>query len=190
MNVRQLIYSSFHDARLRLAMGTSPPALARARERVFVKSLTAQLRAVLGGEDIRIFSLYGRGNQVDMGTEHLLYDIQACRIAESRFAGKRAAAFYYIAAALWQIEIDFSRELRPLLFAINRLNCGDAASKLIVAAQVGSQRSTFIDSLSAPLSAGSGQVYLALVPHPEDWDDDEHPLDVWRFEAGEWCPLD
>ncbi len=186
MNIQHIIHYSFNDALSSLVMGTSPRSLARARERVFFKALAAQLEAALTDADIRVFSAYGRGNRDDFGTEHLLYDIQVCRISSSHTADRKRESFYYIAAALWQIEIDFSRDLRRAIFAINRLTGGAAENKLIIAAQPESGRKTFINTLKAPVAACSGERWLALIPHPQDWDDDRQPLDIWQFDRGDW----
>ena len=87
MNIRHIIHYSYSDALSALVMGTSPPALARARERVFFKSLAAQLQAALADADLRVFSAYGRGRQNGLGAEHRLYDIQVCRIETGQTAG-------------------------------------------------------------------------------------------------------
>lgn len=186
MNIRHIIHYSYSDALSALVMGTSPSALARARERVFFKSLAAQLQAALADADLRVFSAYGRGRQNGLGAEHRLYDIQVCRIETSQTADRKKEPFYYIAASLWQIEIDFSRDLRRTLAALNRLIGGAAENKLIIAAQLQSGRDAFIHTLKTPAAACGGKVWLALIPHPENWDDSAHALDIWRFAEGDW----
>lgn len=186
MNIRHIIHYSFNDALAALVMGTSPRALARARERVFFKAMAAQLQAALIDADLRVFSAYGRGCHNGLGAEHRLYDIQVCRIETSQTADRKKEPFHYIAASIWQIEIDFSRDLRRALSAFNRLIGGAAENKLIIAAQLQSGRDAFIHTLKAPAAACGGKVWLALIPHPENWDDDAHALDIWRFAAGDW----
>ena len=186
MNIRHIIHYSYNDALAALVMGTSPRALARARERAFFKALAAQLQAAFGGDDIGVFSAYRRGGRNGLGMEHRLYDIQVCRIETGATADKKKEPFHYIAASLWQIEIDFSRDLRRALAALNRLIGGAAENKLIVAAQLQSGRDAFIHTLKAPAAVCGGKVWLALIPHPENWDDNTDSLDVWQFARGDW----
>ena len=134
MNVASIINDSYRGASSALVMGTSPPSLARARERVFVKTLVDQLQGAYSDDDVRVFSEYGRGNLHDFGTEKLLSDICVCRIAEGQTVARQPEDFLYIAAMLWQIEIEFSREWQRELQAVNRLIGGSAANKLLVAA--------------------------------------------------------
>ena len=186
MNIQHIIHYSCHDARAALVMGTSPRALARARERTLVKALAARLDEACADDDIRVFAAYRRGNRTDFGAERLLYDIQVCRISAGQTADKKKEPFYYIAAALWQIEIDFSRDLRRTLLAVNRLAGGAGENKLIIAAQPASGRQAFIHTLKTPAAACSGEVWLALIPHPADWDSDTRPPDIWQLTAGDW----
>ena len=186
MDIARLIESSFNEAVKALTMGTSPRALARARERAFIKTLIGHLQREFAAEDIRVFAASQRGNAADFGTNHLLYDIAVCRAAASETAERKSEAFLYIAEALWQIEVDFSREWRSAQQAINRLNCGAAADKLLIATSkaVGQQR--LLNTLLAPARACPGNLSLALVPHPADWDDAESAPTVWRMAEDAW----
>ena len=186
MNIRHVIYYSYNDALAALVMGTSPCSLARARERALVKALAAQLEEAHDGDDIRVFAAWRRGNRHNFGTERLLYDIQVCRIKAGQTADKKKQPFHYIAAALWQIEIDFSRELCRTLLALNRLAGGAGENKLVITAPPKSGRTAFINTLKAPAAACSGEVWLALVPHPQDWDEDVPSPAVWQFTEGDW----
>lgn len=186
MNIRQIINYSFIDATKSMVMGTSPQSLARARERVWIKSLSSQLEDGMGGEDIRVFSAHQRGNAKDYGSNRLLYDIQICRVGITTTADKKKDELLYIKAALWQIEIDFSCDLTNALYAFNRLVTGNSENKLFIGAQQSTGRDMYTGSLKASATACNGTVHLALIPHPNDWDDDEHPIDVWTFTDGDW----
>lgn len=186
MNIRHIINYSFLDATKSMVMGTSPQALARARERVWMKTLSSHIEEAIGGDDIRIFSATHRGNAEDYGTEQLLYDIQVCKVGITQTADKKKENLPYIQASLWQIEIDFSRNLQAALYAFNRLVTGNSENKLFISAQQTTGRDTYLGSLKASATACNGTVHLALIPHPEAWDDDEHPIDVWTFTDGEW----
>jgi len=186
MDIARLIDSSFNEAVKALTMGTSPRSLARARERAFIKTLIAHLQREFAAEDIRVFAASQRGNSAEFGTNHLLYDIAVCRAEAGETAERKSEDFLYIAEALWQIEVDFSREWQSALQAINRLNCGAAADKLLIAACLSASQTRFLNTLRAPACAGPGNLYLALVPHPADWDDAEGAPQVWRMAHDAW----
>ena len=186
MNVARLIEYSFSEATKALTMGTSQRSLARARERAFTKALIAQLRLEFEGADHRVFATTQRGNAADFGANQLLHDIAVCRIGFGKTAERKSEEFHFIAQALWQIEIDFSREWRKSLYAINRLNCGAAADKLLITSKLARSQKQFLDTLRAPSAAVAGTLYLAFVPHPADWDDDAGASQVWRIADGEW----
>ncbi len=185
MDVTRLIDSSYNEAAKAFVMGTSQRSLARARERSFTKALIAQLQREFDA-DHRVFATTQRGNAADFGTNQLLYDIAVCRIGDGKTAARKPEDFHFIAQALWQIEVDFSREWRQALYAINRLNCGAAARKLLITSRLARSQSQFLDTLRAPSAAVDGALYLAFVPHPADWDDDAASPQVWRIADGEW----
>ncbi len=185
MDINRLIRDSFQDALKSLVMGTSPAALIRARERVFIKALAEQLQAAHDGEGIRVLSAYERGNVADFGTERLLFDISVCRVALGKTAERRPEEFFYLAEVLCQIEINFSRDWREAIFAINRLNSGQAAQKLLLLARDNSG-DNLLETLKVPFAAGGGSAWLALVPHPADWGDDELGIDIWQLVDDAW----
>ena len=189
MNIARLIEASFNQAVKALAMGTSRQALYRARERAYVKALIAHLQREFADEDIRVFAASQRGNAGEFGTNRLLFDIAICRIGTGASAQRKAEDHLFIAEALWQIDVDFSREWRSALYALNRLNCGAAADKLLIAASPAQGSARFLKSLQAAGAANNGTLYLALVPHPEDWDDDTGAPQVWRLAKDDWAAV-
>ncbi len=189
MNIARLIEASYREAAHSLTMGTSPRALARARERALIKTLVAHFQRAGGAEDHRVFSTLRRGNAADFGANRLLHDIAVCRIATGTTAERQAEDFRYIAEALWQVEVDFSRDWRKAIVAINRLTCGAAPQKLLIAAAPARGLERFLETLRAPASASRGELNLALVPHPADWDDDLRAPQVWRLVDGDWREL-
>lgn len=186
MNIGHILRSGFHDARAALVMGTSAASLARARERAFAKTVASQLQEALFADDIRVFSAYSRGNKSDFGTEQLIYEIEACRVAKGNTADRLKEPFAYVTSPLWQIEIEFSREWHDAVYAVNRLCCGSAESKLLITAQRSGVHGEFIDTLKTGASHCSGNFYLALVPHPQDWDDSDGTLDIWQLDDDTW----
>lgn len=192
MSIEEILRAGYQNALKALVMGTSPRALARARERAFVKSLAAQFATSCAGEDLRVFSVYGRGQVADFGSERLLFDIEVCRVAGSSAAFRAQDSFFHVTEALWQIEIDMSQDWRQCVYALNRLRLGAGANKLLIAAAPTDRRADFLKTL-ANCGAGSadsvdrvGSLYLATMPHPRDWHDNEESLKLWRMTDGDW----
>lgn len=186
MNIRHIVNYSFIDASKAMVMGTSPEALGRARERVWIKTLSAHLQDAIPEDNIQVFSAFERGNAEDYGTVQLLYDIQVCKVAVTQTADKKKDDLPYIQSSLWQIEHDFSTELKSALYAFNRLVTGNSENKLFIGAQLKTGRDTYINSLKASAQACNGEVYIAFIPHPQSWDEDDNTVDVWQFRDGEW----
>ncbi len=186
MKIRRVIDDSYRSATKALVMGTSPQSLARARERAFVRSLVAELQAAFFGDDLHVFSEYGDSAACDFGTEKLAGDISVGRIGEGSASGREPESFLYLAELLWQVEIEFSRDWRRAIYAINRLNCGSAANKMLVSAIRRRGGTEDLQTLAAPFSAGKGAALLALIPHPADWDTSEDQPEVWQLADGEW----
>lgn len=186
MDISGLMDASFNEAVKALVMGTSASSLARARERAFVRRLIDRLQSNFNDDDHRIFASSQRGNQSDFGSNQLLYDIAVCRIGEGVTDARQSESFRYVAKALWQIEVDFSREWKPALYAINRLVCGAADGKLLVACQDARDQDRFLNTLLRPSAACAGALYLALIPHPTAWDEACDSPAVWRLVEEEW----
>ena len=186
MNIRRVIDESYSGAAKALVMGTSPAALARARERTFVKALADRLQREYSGDDIRVFSQFGRGNRSDFGTEQLLSDICVCRVGAAQTGGRQSREYLYVAEVIAQVEIELSREWRREVQALNRLIAGSAADKLLVAALPSRGSAESLKTLLAPFAAVSGAAGLALIPHPSDWETTDAAPQVWRLDEGEW----
>ncbi len=186
MNIRRVIDDSYGKAAKALVMGTSPDALTRARERAFVKALAHQLQHEFSGDDIRVFSRFGRGNLGDFGTEQLLSDICVCRVDGARTGERQSREFLYVAEVLAQVDIELSREWRREVQALNRLIAGSAADKLLVAALPSRGSGETLATLQAPFAAISGAANLALIPHPSDWESTEAAPEVWQLNEGNW----
>ena len=186
MDIRRVIDESFRSATKALVMGTSSGALARARERAFVKALADQLHSEHAGDDIRVFSQYGRGNRREFGSEQLLSDICVCRVSSGQTGGRQSREFFHLAEVLIQVEIELSRDWRLEVQALNRLVAGSASDKLLVAALPARGSGERLSTLQAPFAAIPGAASLALIPHPSEWETVDAAPEVWRLEDGEW----
>ena len=168
-------------------MGTSAAALARARERVFAKALAAQLLASCADESARVFHACSHDRRTIFGADDPLGDICVCRIDKAETGGRQPQTFQFVAEALWFAAIDFTRETAGALQAVNRLNIGAAPNKLLILARPEHGEAALLDMLKQPF-AGEAH-FLALLPHPTEWDDAHNAPAVWQWQADEWRAL-
>ncbi len=186
MSLARILQDGYREALRSMVMGTSPESLARARETAFIKRLLEGFSSQYSAEEYRVFCQLARGNRADFGSESLLGDIAVCRIAESSGGERKRQNFRYVSALIWQVEIDFSREWRRAIYAINRLNCGAAENKLFISAQAQRGGDARLRTLLGPLEAGPGEAYIALIPHPRDWETSEKAPQLWHLRDGQW----
>lgn len=140
-----------------------------ARSRDFVAALGDQLGALCGHEpDVRVFTKHDERNRAEFGMNELLYDVAVCRTAtiKSAATGKE---LHYVTAPIWHVESEFAKDSRQALFDFNKLVLGAAPLNLFVGPLV-HDTASFLNVLRAPASCCAGRVFVALVPHPSEWD--------------------
>ncbi|MCY4146660.1 MAG: hypothetical protein OXE95_08690 [Chloroflexi bacterium] len=187
MDIKRVLDSSYHDALRALVMGTSPAALARARERVFIKALAARLLASCGDENARVFHAFTDDWRTVFGAAGPAGDIRVCRISQAETDGRQPQPVQFVAEAVCFAAIDFTRETASALRAVNRLNMGAAQSKLLALARPKRGDAGLRDMLKG---AFTGEAHcLAMLPHPTEWDDAHEAPAVWQLQAGEWRAL-
>ncbi len=187
MDIKRGLDTSYHDALRALVMGTSAAALARARERVFVKALAAQLLAGCADESARVFHCYSHDWRTIFGADDLPADICVCRMDKAETGRRQPQTFQFVAEALWFAAIDFTREKAGALRAVNRLNIGAAPNKLLILAHPQRGEAALLDMLKQPFAGETH--FLALLPHPTEWDDTQAAPAVWQLQADEWHAL-
>ena len=156
------------------------------RSRRWVEALADEFRKHHAGDaDVRVFSKHHGGNRIDFHLNELLYDVSVCRVASvpSAAQGKK---LLYVAEPLWQVESEFAKDTREALIDFSKLVMGAAPCKLFIGPQVDDIPS-FIQTLSPAAAACSGNVFLALLPHPSLWTSGKRaePL-FWQFDGDAW----
>lgn len=185
MNLQTVLVTSFAEARRVPVEANSPQALHRARSRSWVEALAAQLRTFYSTDDsIRVFSKHHAGHRAEFGLNELLYDVLVCRVDTVLSSGQRKM-LWYVKETLWQIESEFRSDSRHALYDFNKLVLGSAPVKLFVGPQ-STKNLAFIDTLLPAARACSGQVYLTLIPHPQDWEQPDCRIDIWTCANGQW----
>jgi len=185
---RQTIPNLLRSA-LTTAMGTPIDAATRQalharRSRAWVAALADAFRGHYRDDpDVRVLSKHDPSNQREFGLNELLYDVLVCRVGTTPAATK-PATLTYVREALWQVESEFARDSRQAIYDLNKLVLGAARQKLFVGPQV-SDEAGFLAALLPVARCCSGEVYMALAPHPAQWDACKAVVRVWRLVDGE-----
>lgn len=192
MNVRELVQRSFEDAKAnakaRQEDADTEQARHRKRSQAWVEALATRLGSSFGADSsLRVFWRGNRLNQPEFRLDELLHDICVCRVGAVKSPGHKKDLLY-IQEVLWQVESEFSQDSRLALIDFNKLVLGSAKEKLFVGSLDVRDITAFISVFHDAAKACSGQVFLALVPHPASWDEDPQDVQVWRFEEDHWQP--
>jgi len=185
MDLRALLQESLEAARTVKVAGVSKQAVHSARSRAWVEALAADLFESLRDDPmVRVFSKHNDTHRAEFGLNELLYDIVACRVGTVT-SPMHHKTLVYVEKVLWQIESEFAKNTRHALADFNKLVLGSAKSKLFIGPQVYNNQA-FIKTLLPAARACTGNVYLALIPHPAQWEQGDYRIDVWACINGQW----
>lgn len=188
VNIEELLNISFSKVTSEPIEAKSRTDLHSRRSQLWVDSLANQFKLFfIEDDDIRVFSKRDYTNRGEFGLNELLYDVVVCRVGIVESA-KQKKTLHYIRAVLWQVESEFAKDSRQALFDFNKLVLGSARNKLFIGPQV-SDNQSFIEVLLPAANACQGRVFLALVPHPDSWNEGKKNIDIWRLEEGMWMLL-
>lgn len=179
-DVKQLLQESLTLAQAEPEKGNSVQEINRNKSQSWVRVLAEQFRNHYQGDpDIRVFSKDNYSNRRDFGLNELLYDIVVCRVGEVASV-KHRKTLYFIKEAIWQVESEFARNSRQALVDFNKLVLGSAHNKLFVGLQV-SKVKPFLDVLKPATRACHGNVFISLIPHPDNWGGTEGSVKLWMY---------
>jgi hypothetical protein len=190
MDLYHLLKTSLDEARdqarAKEVAGTPLGTLHKERSKEWVKYLGTKLPELI--EDrTNVHALYkhNKANKEMFGLDELLFDILVCRTGSIKEPRK---VFTYIVQALWQVESEFAKDRRQALFDFNKLVLGSALNKLFIGPQV-HNKPQYLETLRPAACACTGNVYVALIPHPDRWVQDDHQIDVWKLVDEQWQVL-
>jgi hypothetical protein len=187
-DIASVVRTAFAKAKGEEVRSDAPGHPHHERSRLWVEALADEFRRTYADDpSVRVFSKHHDGNRRDFLLNELLHDVAVCRVV-SVPAAVHKQDLLYVAEALWQVESEFARDSHQAIVDFSKLVIGSAHSKLFIGPQVRDNES-FIQVLAPAAAATSGDVFLALLPHPASWDSsDANPL-LWRFSNGAWCWL-
>jgi hypothetical protein len=170
---------------------TTPQELHQARSSAWVRCLGEEFKQLYAREpDIRVFHKWDPENRTAFGLNELLYDVCVCRTAECDSATQRKK-LCYVTKALWQVESEFARDSFEAVKDFNKLVIGAADNKLFVGPRLSSttRENDYLNALLPVAHCCAGEVYTALVSHPDSWAHDVPNVAVWRRCHTEWRPI-
>lgn len=137
-----------------------------------------------GENAVKAFCKECGDNKDDFGLNELLHDVCVCRVATvpSRTHKK---PLMYVTDVLWQVESEFKNSGAEAIKDFNKLILGSAQNKLFVGPMT-SDLEADLAVLVDPAKRCPGEVYVALVAHPNTWRPTVAPPRprVYHFNAG------
>ena len=187
MNIKSMLQNSFAKAK---DEWIQMPASEREHKEMssdWVESLASTFRSHYQADpSVHVFSKGYDGNAQDFGVNELLYDILVCR-AETVMSAKQKKELRYFTECVWQIESELQRNSKQAILDFNKLVVGSAKNKLFIGPVV-NDPDAYINVLLPAAKACDGDIYVALIPHPEEWSDDEQLARLWELDD-QWLEI-
>ena len=186
MDLLDILFASYQEASAFEDIEENEGKRNKERSQRWVNSLGKQFQGLFPIESgFRVFYLGNDDNKTDFGLNELLFDISVCEVGTVRSAFHESELIF-VRGAVWQVESEFSRDSHQSIIDFNKLNMGNALHKLFIGPIV-SNNADFIEVLRKPAGSCSGDVYVALVPHPGEWDmKDESDIQLYKYEDEKW----
>ena len=159
----------------------------RERSKNFVEDVASSFRKKFKNQDnVYVLSKHHAEHRDQFGLNELLYDILICETEKVESASQHQT-LTYIKRAIWQIESEFAKNTREAIYDFNKLVIGNSENKLFIGPQVNDPVS-FLGTLKPAAGCCNGNVFVALVPHPNEWNGSKFDLNLWQF-SNEWIEL-
>lgn len=188
MNCRgvvELLRKSLVLARSQPVANGPPIQVNHARSRAWVDAVALTFREYFAADlSVRVFTQTDPLNRADFGCNELLYDVTVARTA-TVLSHHQKKQLSYVSKVLWQVESEFARNARQALFDFNKLVLGSAEQKLFIGPYVYDPEA-FLRTLLPAATSCSGQVYAALVSHPDRWYNSDPMMRVWSLGEARW----
>lgn len=180
VRVQSVVERALAAAQAQTVEGERPQELHAGRSHAFVAALADELRQLYAGdENVVAPCKYDARDREKIGMNELLYDVTVCRVATVTSAAQ-GRTLWYVTDALWQVESELARDSRQALIDFNKLVLGSARFKLFVGPQVADPEA-FIGVLRPAAARCTGEVFAALIPHPDRWDHARSEVQAWRL---------
>lgn len=186
--LKSMLQSAFNNAKAMTAENPSEQVENRNKSKNFVEALAGEFRKSYSCDKdskISVFSKHYEKHKVDFGLNELLFDICICEVERTPSAsGRRELSF--VKKGLWAIESEMAKNSREAIYDFNKLVLSAAASKLFIGPLVTDQEK-FKEVLLNPAKACAGNVYLAFIPHPREWEKGQaQTIELYHLSDGQW----
>jgi hypothetical protein len=168
--IKNLVKNALLDANTEVKSAKNKQELHRNRSKYFVEFLGEQLRLGLSdkGPLVRVLTKHNSDNRTDFGLNELLFDVMVCEIATVKSA-RGTKPLIYISKGLWAVESEMAKNSREAIYDFNKLCLSSCENQLFVG-PLTSDNNAFLEPLRKVAQACQGNVYVALIPHPSEWD--------------------
>ena len=189
MNVVSAVNTALANAHVTPDVGETPGRIHRNRSEAFVEALAAEFRAEYSSRvNVAVFSRHHADNRHQLGLNEFLVDVAICGI-EFMPSGVADRMLTYLTSNLWAVKSEFARDSRKAVFDFNKLVLSSAEQKLFVGSAVGDE-AWYLGFLGHVADFCTGSVFVALVPHPDEWDASPHlECRVWTRTRGKWAAV-
>ena len=181
-DVKQLLQDALKQAQSEPDKGKTAQKINQNRSLSWVKSLAEQFKKRYEGDpEIRIFDKSNYANRKDFGLNELLQDVLICRVGEVE-SSLHKKKLCFIKEVIWQVESEFAHNTKSSLIDFNKLVLGSAENKLFIASHVKKgMENSFLKVLQPAASYCIGDVYVGMIPHPNNWRDVDDAIHLWVF---------
>lgn len=173
MALRRAVEAAFAGARaVPILPSTRPPN--GQRSTAFVEALAVGIEAEFQRDDVRVFRKTQRADLFDRGgggrRSEFLFDALACLIGYVRApVHPEARPIGFVRAPLVQVESEFALDLTKTCEDFSKLVCGSAPQSLFVG-PLSSRPENYLAPLGEIAPHVKGECFVALVPHPSNWE--------------------
>jgi hypothetical protein len=189
MQLKKLILDALTEAIKPNYHVSNKKELHRKRSAKFVEQLTIQFKKYYESQlSVCVLSRESSEHRMKFDVNELLYDVLVCDTTSEARSPVRHKKLTIITNAIWQIESEFRKDGKQAILDFNKLVIGNASNKLFIGPIVNNIQA-FINTLLAPAQHCSGNIYLALVSHPDDWNKKTPEIFLWQLSDKNWSPI-
>jgi len=190
LNIRTIVAAAVSGAQAMPDLDqTTKGLLHRERSKNFVECLSERLLEQYGsGGNIASLSKHHDYDRDRFGMNELLFDVAVVgdKTVDSGASGKNLSI---VTKGIWAVESELAKDKREALYDFNKLVLGASDRKLFVGPRVKDEQD-YLRVLGEAARHCSGEIFVALIPHPEEWPDrGSESVVAWEWKSGEWCPV-
>lgn len=177
MNTKLMVTNAAKDALTRASRTGNKQKDNGSRSYNFVIALAEEYRKAFSNRNPTVFCRKCDDNRLIFGVNELLFDITAVILKPvPSISGEHELSI--ITDCLVVVESEFEQNMRDILLDFSKLTLSNSQNKLFVATRMVSD--TQIQILEEAASHCQGHLEIALLPHPDTWDN--NPVKVEKVE--------